>query len=339
LTGSKAIVLKLSTYTNQADVVTDMNAQLTSAGLAGIVATGAAASKFTFTSATLGAFTIAASGGSASLATLGLNASATAGGTAASSGNAWSTTVANGAYEMAGTSSGSSVVSNFKYVALADHENQSISITAADSTGASHVITVNLDHDSTASPTAIDTGSTIDKAIGEINSKLQKSNDATLQQITAVKVNENGVDKINLVSTLNNFSVAIGSGTAGDGITDASGNQGKTTQALQIGSGGSADISTVAGAQAAVTAISKAVSALGTAQAAIGRGQNALNYGISLANSQITNFSAAESQIRDANVAQQAANLSKAQTLSQAAIAAMAQANSAPQGVLSLLRG
>ena len=79
--------------------------------------------------------------------------------------------------------------------------------------------------------------------------------------------------------------------------------------------------------------------ALGAAQATIGRGQNALNYGISLANSQITNFSAAESQIRDTNVAQQAANLSKAQVLSQAAIAAMAQANSAPQAVLSLLRG
>jgi len=46
-----------------------------------------------------------------------------------------------------------------------------------------------------------------------------------------------------------------------------------------------------------------------------------------------------ESQIRDTNVAQQAANLSKAQTLSQASIAAMAQANSAPQAVLALLRG
>ena len=78
---------------------------------------------------------------------------------------------------------------------------------------------------------------------------------------------------------------------------------------------------------------------MGSAQAAIGRGENQLSYAISLASSQITNFSAAESQIRDANVAQQAANLSKAQVLSQASIAAMAQANSAPQAVLSLLRG
>jgi flagellin len=78
---------------------------------------------------------------------------------------------------------------------------------------------------------------------------------------------------------------------------------------------------------------------LGSAQAAVGKGQNQLSYAVSLAQSQITNFSAAESVIRDANVAQQAANLSKAQVLTQASIAAMAQANSAPQAVLSLLRG
>ena len=46
-----------------------------------------------------------------------------------------------------------------------------------------------------------------------------------------------------------------------------------------------------------------------------------------------------EEQIRDADVASEAANLSKAQVLQQASIAAMAQANSAPQAVLSLLRG
>jgi len=46
-----------------------------------------------------------------------------------------------------------------------------------------------------------------------------------------------------------------------------------------------------------------------------------------------------QAQIRDADVASEAANLSKAQVLQQASIAAMAQANSAPQAVLSLLRG
>jgi flagellin len=336
LSGAKSILLNKS-YAADTDVVVDMNAQFASAGIN--VTASLAGGKFTFvgkagTAAAGAALTVSASGDTPNTVLLGMDKTAALGGTVASGTTAYSTTVANGAYEMAGTSSGSSVVSNFKFGATAmTSVGQSISITAADSTGASHPLTVNL---------GATTGASVTSAVAAINDTLQKSNDSTLQQITAIAVNDAGVTKINFVSTLNNFSVALGSaGATGSlqGLTNASGIQGTTTQALQIGSGGSADISTVAGAQAAVTAISKAVSALGTAQAAIGRGQNALNYGISLANSEITNFSAAESQIRDANVAQQAANLSKAQTLSQAAIAAMAQANSAPQGVLSLLRG
>jgi flagellin len=74
-------------------------------------------------------------------------------------------------------------------------------------------------------------------------------------------------------------------------------------------------------------------------QGKVGTGQNQLQYAIQLAQSQITSFSAAESRIRDADVAQEAANLTKGQVLQQASIAALAQANSAPQAVLSLLRG
>ncbi|MGA2145454.1 MAG: flagellin [Bryobacteraceae bacterium] len=91
-------------------------------------------------------------------------------------------------------------------------------------------------------------------------------------------------------------------------------------------------------ADAAITAITNAVSQLGLVQGRVGAGENQLNYAISLATSQLTNFTSAESQIRDANVAQQAANLTKAQVLQQASIAAMAQANSAPQQYLALLK-
>jgi flagellin len=71
----------------------------------------------------------------------------------------------------------------------------------------------------------------------------------------------------------------------------------------------------------------------------VGAGENTLNYAINLAQSQISNFSAAESSIKDANVATQAANLSKSQVLTQTAVAALAQANSEPQAVLKLLQG
>jgi flagellin len=88
-----------------------------------------------------------------------------------------------------------------------------------------------------------------------------------------------------------------------------------------------------------VTAVTAAVASLGSAQATIGKGENQLAYAVNLAQSQITNISAAQSQIRDANVAQQAANLTKASVLQQSTIAAMAQANQEPQAVLSLLKG
>lgn len=92
------------------------------------------------------------------------------------------------------------------------------------------------------------------------------------------------------------------------------------------------------GALAAINAINSAVQSLGTVQGIVGAGENDLNYAIGLANSQITNFSSAEAGIRDANVATEAANLTKAQVLEQASVAAMAQANSAPQAILALLK-
>jgi flagellin len=99
------------------------------------------------------------------------------------------------------------------------------------------------------------------------------------------------------------------------------------------------DISTQETAEQAVTALQAAVSKLGEAQAVVGRGQNQFNFAINLASSQLTNLSGAESRIRDADLAQEAANLTKAQIVLQAGIAALAQANSAPQAVLTLLRG
>jgi flagellin len=135
---------------------------------------------------------------------------------------------------------------------------------------------------------------------------------------------------------LPSFTVSVGSSANGNGIN---GGTAAKFSSQANGTASNISIDTQAGATAAITALTSAVAKLGSAQAAVGKGENQLNYAISLAQSQITNFSAAESQIRDANVASEAANLSKAQVLQQATIAAMAQANSAPQAVLSLLKG
>ncbi len=89
----------------------------------------------------------------------------------------------------------------------------------------------------------------------------------------------------------------------------------------------------------ALTALTNAISDVGLTQGIVGAGENKLNYAINLAQSQITNFSAAESGIKDANMAAEAANLTKAQVLQQASLAALAQANASPQALLALLKG
>jgi flagellin len=98
-------------------------------------------------------------------------------------------------------------------------------------------------------------------------------------------------------------------------------------------------IDTSANALTAITNIDAAVASLGLSQGTVGTGQNRLQFAIELAQSQISSFSAAESRIRDADVAAEAANLTKAQVLQQSTLAALAHANSAPQAVVSLLLG
>lgn len=124
----------------------------------------------------------------------------------------------------------------------------------------------------------------------------------------------------------------VRSGTAGaTGVFAANGTFTSTAPAANATATGNALL--------ALTSLSAATASLGLVQGRVGSGQNKLQYAVNLAQSQIANFSAAQSRIRDADVAAEAANLTKAQVLQQASIAALAQANSAPQAILSLLHG
>ncbi len=161
--------------------------------------------------------------------------------------------------------------------------------------------------------------------VNSINSQLS----AAGVNVTALLAN-NGND-ISFQSA-GNFTVVQSAAAGTSGCLWAGTGSHAVTAAASSASSGSA-------AQAAIDAINKAVQTLGKVQGVVGAGQNKLNYSIALAQSQIANFSAAESRIRDADVAAEAANLTKAQVLQQASLAAMAQANSAPQAVLALLRG
>jgi flagellin len=87
-----------------------------------------------------------------------------------------------------------------------------------------------------------------------------------------------------------------------------------------------------------VANIADAVNTLGSVQGQVGQLQNRLSYAINLAQSQIVNNKAAESRIRDANIAEESANLTRFNILNQSGIAALAQANGQTSAVLSLLR-
>ena len=127
-------------------------------------------------------------------------------------------------------------------------------------------------------------------------------------------------------------------GSTGNLFGGATGGLAGSTGAVTV-TAPAAGASDTGNAITALSALTTAISNLGLTQGIVGAGENKLNYATNLAQSQITNFSAAESRIRDANIAQEAANLTKAQVLQQASLAALAQANTAPQAVLALLKG
>lgn len=99
----------------------------------------------------------------------------------------------------------------------------------------------------------------------------------------------------------------------------------------------SIDVSTAEGAQTAIQRIDAAINTVDSNRAAIGAIENRLDFTISNLQNVSDNLSAARSQIQDADYAAETANLTKNQILQQAGTAMLAQANSLPQSVLSLL--
>jgi flagellin len=141
-----------------------------------------------------------------------------------------------------------------------------------------------------------------------------------------------GLDTTSVTSTPN-FSVFVSNDSTNGTIGGAVG--AADTTGLGIGS---LAVDTAAHAASAVATLATAVASLGGVQAQVGTIENRLQYAISLAQSQIVNNTAAESRIRDANVAEEASNLTKYNILTQAGIASLAQANNSIGSVLSLLR-
>lgn len=196
------------------------------------------------------------------------------------------------------------------FVAFTGNETQTLTLTAG---GTNYAV----DLDATAAPD-------IATAVASINTQLAGSG------VYAVQTDATHI----ALQGAGSFTLATGAhaGTGAGSLYQA------TAGAVAV-TAPSASATSTGNALNAITAIDAAVRALGLVQGKVGTGENQMQYAINLAQSQISSFSGAESSIRDADVAAEAANLSKAQVLAQASVAALVQANAMPQAVLALLKG
>jgi flagellin len=124
--------------------------------------------------------------------------------------------------------------------------------------------------------------------------------------------------------------IAVNLGTAAFGSVAVSGFDAAGLQLTGI------DLST--GSTTAIDAIDTAIKGISTARATLGAYQNRFEHTINNLNVAVENLSASESRIRDTDMAQEMVSFTRSQILTQAGTSMLAQANQAPQNVLSLLR-
>ena len=157
----------------------------------------------------------------------------------------------------------------------------------------------------------------------------------------ATQTNFNGVGLFTTTGVNGSLSVFVGdiSGASSISVTISSIS---VTGSTVTGIGGqdltTVDLTTTGGAASALTVIKNGLSAVSNMRADTGAGINRLQSAVAVLQTQSQNTLAAESTIRDANMAEEVASLTKFQILSQSGIAALTQANSNSQNVLSLLR-
>lgn len=117
------------------------------------------------------------------------------------------------------------------------------------------------------------------------------------------------------------------------GVTTASAQEASAVNAVQ-----DMDISTVDGANVALAIVDSALNTVNAQRAKFGAVQSRFGSTIANLSTNVENLTAARSRIRDADFAMETAELTRAQILQQAGVAMLAQANVAPQNVLSLLQ-
>ena len=199
---------------------------------------------------------------------------------------------------------------------------------------------------------------TAEGALTEVHAMLQRLNTLATQASNGTYNDDEdraAIDKEvqQLLSEISN----IAANTTFNGISLLSSTAGGTTLTFQVGSGtdttitvdlaamdpssltglDSIDLKTEGGAQAAIDTIKNAINSVSEQRAVFGAVQNRLEHTINNLGVNAENLSAAQSRIRDADMAAEMTAFTKNQILVQAGTSMLAQANSVPQNVLKLL--
>ncbi|MCQ6563562.1 flagellin N-terminal helical domain-containing protein [Paenibacillus mendelii] len=183
---------------------------------------------------------------------------------------------------------------------------------------------------------------TAEGALNEVSAMLVRVKELTVQSLnetyqTTDKTNisseiqalSSQIDNILTKTTFNGKSITAGAGIA----TDDKGTM------ISIGSITTTSFNTtVLVSNITLTAVNSAIEAVATERGKLGAVQNRLEYTSNNLGTTTENLTASESRIRDTDMAKEMVNLTKNNILLQASQSMLAQANSAPQGVLSLLR-
>jgi flagellin len=198
---------------------------------------------------------------------------------------------------------------------------------------------------------AISFSQTAEGALGKVTDALQRMRELSVQSANG---SLNAGDRANLTAEYSQLNSEI-TRLAGTQFNNT--NVFGTATTFQVGAGvggnnvitvaavtapaavGTADINSIANAEAAITAIDTALDTINTNRATLGAVQNRFESVISNLQVSVENQAAAKSRIMDADFAAETANLTRGQILQQAGTAMLAQANAQPNNVLTLLRG
>jgi flagellin len=172
---------------------------------------------------------------------------------------------------------------------------------------------------------------------GTISDSNRTNIDAEFQNIIKTIADIGQSTKFNGATVFTSGTIAVAVG----GFTNISVTVGTISSSATAALGLTAGTDALTSASAALAAASKITTALdsvSTVRASLGAAQQQLNSVSNALGIQVENFTAAYSQIRDANIADEVVNLTKFQILNQSGTSALSQSNQAQQQILALLR-